>query len=152
MEPCDSSIIKLLDEAGELLCTIVEGDGEVGEMLLVLFIPRGTLCKSIIFFVHPLLKYWNTGFKSLDFLPMDIISNPDGGSKAIDNGLELVWGWIRCGSEDILHRGGREGEPPGVGGGENNACNLFSDFTDLNRIVLTKAKMSREMVSGLFRG
>ena len=98
------------------------------------------------------MKYCNTGFKSLDFLPMDIISNPDGGGKAVDNGPELVQGQIRCGSKDILHRGGREGEPPGVGGGESNACNLLGDFTDLKGIVLTKAKMSGEMVSGLFRG
>ena len=83
---------------------------------------------------------------------MDIVSNPDGGSKSCDNGLELVWGQVRCGSEDILHRGGREGEFLGVGGGKSNMHNVFGDLANLKGIMLTKAKMSWEMVSGLFRG
>ena len=152
MKSSDPSIIELLDEAGELFGSIIEGDGEVGEMLPVFFISRGTLCRSIIIFIHPLLKYCNVGLETLNFLPMDIVSNLDGGSKAVDNGPELVQGQIRCGSEDILHRGGREGEPPGVSGGESNVRNFFSDVADLKGIVVAKAKMSREMVSGLFRG
>ena len=119
---------------------------------MVLLIPGWAFCKSIIFFVHPLLKYHNTGLKSLDLLPMDIVSDLDGGSESCNNGPELVWGQIRCGSKDILHRGGREGEPPGVGGGESNVCNFFSDLANSKGIMLAKAKMSWEMVSGLFRG
>ena len=152
MEPCDSPIVELLDEAGELLHTVIEGDGEVGKALPVLLIPRWTFCKSIIFVIHPLLKYCNTGFKSFNLLPMDIVSDLDSGCKSCDNGLELVQGWVRCGSEDVLHRGGREGKPPGVSGGESNVCNVFGDFADSKGIVLTEAKMSQEAGSGLFRG
>ena len=152
MKSCNPSIIKLLDEAGKAFGPVVEGDGEVGEALSVFLIPRGTLCKSIINFIHPLLKYHNVSLKTFNLFLMDIISNLDGVGKAIDNGPELVWGWVRGGSEDILHRGGREGEPPGVGGGKSNACNFFGDVMDLKGIMVTKAKMSREMVSGLFRG
>ena len=152
MESCDSPIVELLGEAGKPLCAVIKGDGEVGEMLPVFLIPRRALGKSIVIFIHPLLKYCNTGLKALDFLPMDIISNPDGVGKAVDNGPELVWGWIRCGSEDVLHRGGREGEPPGVSGGKSNSCNFFGDVVDLKGIVVTEAKMSRETVSSLFKG
>ena len=121
-------------------------------MLLVFFISRGTLGKSIVIFVQPLLKYHKTGLKALDFLPMDIVSNLDGVGKAIDNGPELVQGWVRSGSKDVLHRGGREGESPGVSGGESNSSNFFGDVMDLKGIMVAEAKMSREMVSSLFRG
>ena len=149
MKSHDHSIVELLDEAGKQLCTIVKGDGEVGKMFLVLLIPRGTFCKSIVDFIHPLLKYCNVSLETFDLLLMDIISNSDGVGKTVDNRLELVQGWVRGGSEDILHRGGREGEPPGVGGGESNVCNCFGDIADLKGIVVAKAKMSGEMVSGL---
>ena len=152
MESSDSSIVELLDEAGELFSPVIKGDGEVREALSVLLISRWAFCKPIIFIVHPLLKYCNVCLKPLDFLLMDIVSDLDGSSKSGNNGLELVWGQIRCGSEDVLHRGGREGELPGVGGGESNVCNFFSDFTDSKGIMLAEAKMSRETVSGLFRG
>ena len=152
MKSCNPSIIKLLDEAGELLGAIIEGDGKVGEALPVLLISRGTLCKSIVFFIHPLLKYHNACFEALDLLLMDIISNSDGSSKAVDNGPELVQGQVRCGSEDVLHRGGREGEAPGVSGGKSNVHNFFGDIADLKGIMVAKAKMSGETVSSLFRG
>ena len=83
---------------------------------------------------------------------MDIVSDPDGGGESGDNGPELVQGWIRCGSKDVLHRGGREGESPGVSGGESNSSTFLSDCAHLKGIVLAGAKMSWEAVSGLFRG
>ena len=152
MEPSNPSIVELFDEIGKLLHSIIEGDHEVWETLLVLLIPWWALRKTITVVVHPLLKYCNVSLESFNSLPMDIISNPDSGSKSSDNGPELVWGWIRCGSKDVLHRGGGEGESPGVSGGESNSSNFFSDFTNPKGIVLAEAKTSREMVSGLFRG
>ena len=152
MESCHPSIIELLDEAGEPLHSIVKGDGEVWEAFSVLLIPRWALAEVIIIIVHPLLKCCKIGLETLDLLPMDITSDLDGGSKSSDNGPELVQGQIRCGSEDILHRGGREGEPPGVSGGESNSCTFFGDFAHLKGIVCAEAKMSWEMFSGLLRG
>ena len=152
VESCHPSIVELFDETGESLCSVVEGDGEIWEALLILLIPRWTFAKSIIVFIHPLLKCCKIGIEPLDLLPMDIILDPDGGSKSSDNGLELVWGQIRCGSKDVLHRGGREGEPPGVSGGESNSCTFFGDFAHSKGIVCAKAKVSRKSVSGRFRG
>ena len=152
MEPSNSPIIELLDKAGELLHSIIKGDGEVGETLLVLLIPRWALCEAIVIFVHPLFKYLQLCFESLDFLPMDIISNPDGVSKSGNDGSELIRGWIRGGCEDILHRGGREGEAPRVSGCESNPSNVFGDFTDLKGIMVPKAKVAREATPVLFRG
>ena len=152
VEPCHPSIIKLLDKAGKLLCPIVERDGEIWEAFSVLLISGWTLAEAIVVVVHPLLKCCKIGLEPLDFLPMDIISDLDSGSKSSDNGPELVWGQIRCGSEDILHRGGREGEPPGVSGGESNSCTFFGDFANLKGIIRAEAKMSWEAVSVLFRG
>ena len=152
MESCHPSIIELLDEAGEPLSSVIKGDGEVWEASSVLLIPRWALAEVIVVVVHPLLKCHKIGLKPLNLLPMDIISDLDGGGKSSDNGPELVWGWIRCGSEDVLHRGGREGEPPGVSGGESNSHTFFSDLAHLKGIVCAKAKMSWEAVSGWFRG
>ena len=152
MESSNPSAIELLDEAGDPLCSVIEGNSEVWEAPPVLFVPRWALAEGIVFVVHPLLKSRNVGLETLDPLPMDIISDPDSGGEPSNNGPELVWGWIRCGSEDILHRGGREGEPPGVSGGESNSCTFFSDHAHLKGIVQAKAKMSWEAVSGLFRG
>ena len=152
VEPCHPSIIKLLDEAGRLFCSIVERDGEIWKALSILLVSGQTLAEAIIIIVHPLLKCRKIGLKPLDFLPMDIVSDLDSGGKSSNNGPELVWGWIRCGSEDVLHRGGREGEPPGVSGGESNSCTFFGDFAHLKGIIHAKAKMSWEVVSGLFRG
>ena len=148
----DPSVIELLDKAGKPFSSIVEGDSEIWEVLPVFFISGWTLAEAIIVVVHPLLKYCNVGLEPLDFLPMDIISNPDGGGKPGNNGPELVRGWIRCGSKDVLHRGGREGEPPGVSGGKSNSHTFFGDFAHLKGIIRAEAKMSWEVVSGLFRG
>ena len=152
VEPSNPSIIKLLNEAGELLGPIIKGNSEVWEMLPVLLIPRWAFAEPIIIIVHPLLKYCNVSLNPFNFLPMDIISDPDGGGKSGNNGPELVWGQIRCGSKDVLHRGGREGESPGVSGGESNSHTFFSDLAHLKGIIQAKAKMSWEAVSGLFRG
>ena len=83
---------------------------------------------------------------------MDIVSNPDGVSESINNGLELVWGWIRGGCEDVLHRGGREGKAPGVSGGESNSHNIFSDFANSKGVMAPKAKVAGEVAPVLFRG
>ena len=152
MEPSNPSIVKLLDEAGKSFSSIIKGDSEVWEVLPVLLIPRWAPAEPIVVVVHPLLKYHNVSLEPLDLLPMDIVSDPDSGSKSGNNGPELVQGQIRCGSKDVLHRGGREGETPGVGGGESNSHTFFGDFAHLKGIVQAKAKMSWEAVSGLFRG
>ena len=152
VEPCHPSIIELLDETGELLCSIVKGDGEIQEAFSILLVSWQTFAEVIIVIVHPLLKCHKIGLKALDLLPMDIASDPDGGSESSNNGPELVQGRIRCGSEDILHRGGREGEPPGVSGGKSNSCTFFGDFAHSKGIVHAEAKMSWELVSGQFRG
>ena len=68
MEPSNPSIVELLDEAGKLLCPIIEGDCEIWEMLPVLLIPRWALCKGSIFIIHPLLKYCNVSLESLNLL------------------------------------------------------------------------------------
>ena len=149
MEPSDPSIIKLPDETGKSFGPVVKRDSEVWEMLPVLLIPKWAFAEVIVIFVHPLLKYRNVGLESLDFLPMDIVSDHDGGGKPGDNGPELVQGWIRCGSKDVLHRGGREGEPPEVGGGESNSRTFFGDLAHLKGIIQAEAKMSWEAVSGL---
>ena len=152
VKPCHPSIIELLDEAGESFSSIVEGDGKVWKAFSILFISRWTFAEVIVVIVHPLLKCHKIGLEPLDLLPMDIILDPDGGGKSSNNGPELVWGQIRCGSEDILHRGGREGEPPGVSGGESNSRTFFSDFAHSKGIIRAKAKMSWEAVSVLFKG
>ena len=152
MEPSDPSIVELLNEAGEPLHSVIKRDCEIGEVLPVFLIPWWALTEAIIFIIHPLLKYHNVSLESFDLLPMDIVSDPDGGSKPSNNGPELVQGWIRCGNEDILHRGGREGESPGVSGGKSNSCTLLGDRAHLKGIILAEAKMSWEAVSGLFRG
>ena len=152
VKPCHPSIIELLDEAGKPLSPIIEGDGKVRKVLLILLVSGRTFAEVIVVVVHPLLKCRKIGLEPLNLLPMDIISDLDGGGESGDNGPELVWGRIRCGSKDVLHRGGREGEPPGVSGGESNSHTFFSDFTHSKGIVCAKAKMSWESFSGLFRG
>ena len=146
------SIIKLLDEAGKLFSPIIKGDGEVRKAFSILLVSRWTFAEVIVVIIHPLLKCRKIGLEPLNLLPMDIVSDPDGGSKSGDNGPELVWGQIRCGSEDVLHRGGREGEPPRVSGGESNSRTFFSDFTHSKGIIHTKAKVSGEAGNVLFRG
>ena len=152
VEPSNPSIIELLDEAGKSFCSVIKGDSEVREMLPILLVPRWALAEAVVVIVHPLLKCCNIGFEPLDLLPMDIVSDPDGGSKSSDNGPELVRGQIGHGSKDILHRGGGEGESPGVSGGESNSHTFLGDLTHLEGVILAEAEMPWEAVSGLFRG
>ena len=152
VEPGHPSIIKLLDKAGKSFSSIVKGDGEVRKVLSILLISGWAFAEVIVVIIHPLLKCHKIGLKPLNLLPMDIVLDLDGGSKSGDNGPELVQGQIRCGSKDILHRGGREGEPPGVSGGESNSRTFFSDFAHSKGIIRAEAKMSWEAVSVLFRG
>ena len=83
---------------------------------------------------------------------MDIVSNSNGVSKSRNDGLELVWRQVGGGCEDVLHRGGREREAPGVNGGESNLSNVFGDFADLKGVVVPKAKVAGEVAPVLFRG
>ena len=146
------SIVELLDEACKPFGSVIERNGEVWKAFLIFFISSQTFAEAIVFVVHPLLKCHKISLETLDFLPMDIILDLDSGSKSSNNGPELVRGWVRCGSKDILHRGGREGEPPGVGGGKSNSRTFFGDLSHSKGIVLAKAKVSWKLVNGQFRG
>ena len=92
MQPCNPSIVELFDETGELLCSIVEGDGEVREVSVVLLVPQWALGETIPVVVDLLLEHSNLGLKSFHLLSVDIVSNPDGVSKSVNDGSELVWG------------------------------------------------------------
>ena len=152
VESCHPSIVELLNEAGESLGTIVKGDGEVWEMFSVLLIPGWAFAEVIVVvIIHLLLKGCEIGLKTLDFLPMDIILDLDGSSKSSNDGPELVQGRVRCGSKDILHRGGGEGESPGVSGGESDSRTFLVDFAHSEGIVCSEAEMSWETFSVLFR-
>ena len=152
MEACNPSIIKLFDETGESLCSVIERDSEVWETLPVLLIPRWAFAEAVIIVVHLLLEGCNVSLESLDLLPVDIVSDPNGSGESSNDGPELVRGRIGCGSEDVLHRGGREGESPRVSGGESDSHTFFSDIADLEGVVWAKTEVSWEVVSGLFRG
>ena len=146
------SVIELLDEACESLSPVVEGNGEIQKAFSILLVSGQTFAEAIVIVIHPLLKCCKIGLEPLNLLPMDIISDLDGGGKSRNNGPELVQGWVRCGSEDVLHRGGREGEPPRVSGGESDSHTFCSDFTHSKGIVLAEAKVSWEAGDVLFRG
>ena len=149
-----SPIIELLDEAGESLGPIVEGDGKVGEMSIVLLIPWWALGKaiSIVVIVGLLLEHSDFGLESLHLLSVDVIPNSDGVSESVDDGPELVRGWVRSGSEDVLYRGGGEREPPGVNGGNGNLHPLLGEVSALEGVVRPETEVSREAFRGLFRG
>ena len=108
MKSSDSPVIKLLDEAGELLCSVVEGDSEVGETSVVLLISWWTLGKaiSVIVVIDLLLEVGDVGLESLHLLSVDVVPNSDSGSKPIDDGSKLVSGWVGSGGEDVLYGGG----------------------------------------------
>ena len=152
VEPCHPSIVELLDKAGEPLGSIIKRDGKVREALPILLISRQTFVKVVIVIIHPLLKCRKIGLEPLDFLSVDIILDPDGGSKSGSDGPELVQGQIGCGSKDVLHRGGGEGESPGVSGGKSDSCTFLIDLAHSEGIVCSKTKMSWETFSVLFRG
>ena len=153
MEPSDPSIIKLLDEAGELLSSIIEGDGEVGETSIVLLRPWWALGKAIsIIVIGLLLEHGNFGLESLHLLSVDVVPNPDSVSESIDNAPELVRGWVRSGGEDVLYGGGGKREPPGIDGGNGNLCPLLGEVSALEGVICPKTEVSREAFCGLFRG
>ena len=131
MQPCNSSIVKLFDETGKLLCSIIEGDGEVWEMSIVLFIPRWALGKAIAVVIDLLLEHCDLSLESFHLLSVDIVSNSDGVSKSIDNAPELIWGRVRGGGKDVLDGGGRERESPQVNGGDRAFCSFFSEVLHL---------------------
>ena len=108
MKSGDPPIIELLDEAGELLHSVVEGDGEVGETSIVLLVSWWTLGKTIVVIViiDLLLQGGNVGLESLHLLSVDIIPNSDSGSKSVDDGSELVSRWVGGGGKDVLYGGG----------------------------------------------
>ena len=152
VESCHPSIIELLDEASELFSSIIKGDGEVWEMFSVLLVSGWALAEAIVVIILPLLEDHEVSLETLDLLPIDIVSDLDGSSKSGNDGPELVWGQVRCGSEDVLHRGGGEGESPGVSGGEGDSCTFLIDFAHSEGIVRSEAEMSWETFSALFRG
>ena len=114
-----------------MLCSVIEGDGEVQEVSVVLLIPRWALGEAIVVIVDLLLEHCDLGLKSFHLLSVDIVSNPDGVSESIDDGPELVWGWVRSGSEDVLYGSGGERESPGVGGGKGDPCSLLGEVSCL---------------------
>ena len=85
MQPGDPSIIELFDETGESLSSIIEGDGEVGELPIVLLISGRTLGKPISVVINLLLEVGDVGLEPLHLLSVDVISNPDHGSEPIDD-------------------------------------------------------------------
>ena len=108
MESSNPSIIELLDEAGEPLRSVVEGDGKVGETSIVLLVSWRALGKPIpvIVVINLLLEVGDVSLKSLHLLSVDVVPNSDGGSESVDDGSELVSGWVGSGSEDVLYGGG----------------------------------------------
>ena len=112
-----------------MLCSVIEGDGEVREVSIVLLVSRWALGKAIVIIIDLLLEHCNLGLKSFHLLSVDIVSNSDDVSESIDDGPELVWGWVRSGSEDVLNGSGREGESPRVSGSECDPCSLLSEVS-----------------------
>ena len=108
MKSSNPPIIKLLDEAGESLCSIVEGDGEVGETSVVLLVSWQTLGKaiSVVIIIDLLLESGDVSLESLHLLSVDVVPNSDGGSESVDDGSKLVSGWVRSGGKDVLYGGG----------------------------------------------
>ena len=152
MQPCNSPIVKLFDETGESLCSIVEGDGEVWETSVVLLISGWALGEPVAIVIDLLLEHCDLSLESFHLLSVDIVSNPDGVSKSVDDALELVWGWVRSGSEDVLDRGRGEGESPGVDGGDCNLRPLLSEVSYLERVVCSETEVPWKAFSSLFRG
>ena len=68
-----------------MLSSIVEGDGEVGEMSVVLLISGWTLGEPVSVTINLLLKVGDVGLESLHLLSVDIVSNPNHGSESVDD-------------------------------------------------------------------
>ena len=154
MEPGCPSIIELLDEAGEPFSSIVERDGEVGEVSMVLLIPWWAFGEAVlvIVVVGLLLEHGDLSLESLHLLSVDVIPNSDSVSESIDDGPELVRGQVRSGGEDVLYGGGGKREPPGIDGGNGNLRPLLSEVSALEGVVCPETEVSREAFCGLFRG
>ena len=154
MQSGGPSIIELLDETGKPLCSVVKGDGEVGETSIVLLVSQWALGEaiSIVVVIDLLLKHGDFSLESLHLLSVDIVPNSDGVSESIDDGPKLVRGWVRSGSKDILYGGGGKREPPGVNGGDGNLCPLLGEVSALEGVVSPETEMSREAFRSLFRG
>ena len=122
-------------------------------MSIVFLIPRWALGKAVpVVVVDLLLERCDLGLESFHLLSVDIISNPDGVSEPVNDAPELIWGWGRSGSENVLDRGRREGESPGVDGGDHDPHPLLCEVLHLEGIVCPEAKVSWKVFSGLFRG
>ena len=153
MESSNSPVIELLDEAGELLSPIIEGDGKVGETSIVLLIPGWALGEAVVIVVIGLLsEHSDLGLESLHLLSVDVVSNSNGVSESVDDGPELARRWVRSGGEDILYGGGGEREPPGIDGGNGNLRPLLSEVSALEGVIRPETEVSREVFHGLFRG
>ena len=153
MQSCNPPVIELLDETGKSLCSVIEGDGEVWETSVIFLIPWWALGKAIpIIVIDLLLEHCNLGLKSFHLLSVDVVSNPDGVSKPINDAPELIWGWVRSGGENVLDRGRREGESPRVDGGNCDPRPLLCEVLHLEGIICSEAKVSWKAFSGLFRG
>ena len=87
MKSSNSPVIELLDETGESLSSVIEGDGEVGEMSIVLLIARWALGEPvvIVIIVKLLLEVGDVSLESLHLLSVDVISDPDCGGEPIDD-------------------------------------------------------------------
>ena len=87
MKSGNSPVVELFDEAGELLCSVVEWDSKVGEMSIVLLVPRQTLGASVpvIIVIDLLLQGSNVGLESLHLLSVDVIPDLDRGSESVDD-------------------------------------------------------------------
>ena len=114
MKSGNSPIIKLFDETGELLCSVIEGDHEVGETSIVLLVAGRTFgtSVSIIIVIDLLLQDGDVSLESLHLLSVDIVSDPDHGSESVDDGPKLVSSRVGSGGEDVLYGGGGQREPP----------------------------------------
>ena len=114
MKSGNSPIIELFDETGEPLCSVVEGDREVGETSIVLLIAGRTFGTSIsiIVVIDLLLQDGDVGLEPLHLLSVDVVSDPDRGSESVDDGPKLVSSRVGSGGEDVLYGGGGQREPP----------------------------------------
>ena len=153
MESSNPPVIKLFDEAGKLLGSIIKGDGKVGETSIVLLVPWWAFGEVVsIVIIDLLLEHGDFGLESLHLLSVDVVSNSDGVRESIDDGPELVRGQVRSGGEDILYRGGGEREPPGIDGGDGNLRPLLGEVSALEGVIHPETEVSREVFRGLFRG
>ena len=150
----NSPIIELFDETGELLCSVIEGDREVGESSVVLLVAGQTFgtSVSIVVVIDLLLQDGDVGLEPLHLLSVDVVSDSNRGGEPVDDGPKLVSSQVGSGSEDVLYGGGGQREPPRVNGGDGNFHPFFSEVAALKRVIGPKTEVSGEMLRSLFRG